>query len=153
MTRWMPIQAIGGPVAGEYAEQAGGGDVVELTVTDRLEGHHAVVAVSGEVDVMTAGTLRERLNDLVAAGHHDLVIDLDRVDFLDSAGLGVLVGGLKRVRAEHGSLQLVCTQERILKVFRITRLTEEFTIHPTLAQALATPTGESSADPSGDPLG
>jgi len=42
------------------------------------------------------------------------------VEFLDSAGLGVLVGGLKRVRAHDGSLDLVCTQERILKIFRIT---------------------------------
>ena len=126
---------------------------MELTVEDRLEGAYAVVAVSGEIDVLTAGTLRERIDDLVTAGHHHLVIDLEQVDFLDSAGLGVLVGGLKRVRAQDGTLQLVCTSERILKVFRITRLSEEFTIHAALAQALATPTGESSADPSGDPLG
>jgi len=120
---------------------------VELTVTDRLEGDYAVVAVTGEIDVMTAGTLRERINDLVAAGHHDLVIDLDRVDFLDSAGLGVLVGGLKRVRAQDGSLRLVCTQERILKVFRITRLTEEFAIHPSLAEALAPAAGPAGDQP------
>ncbi|MGH3898460.1 MAG: STAS domain-containing protein [Pseudonocardiaceae bacterium] len=49
---------------------------------------------------------------------------MEKVDFLDSAGLGVLVAGLKRVRAHDGSLRLLCTQERILKIFRITGLTK-----------------------------
>jgi anti-anti-sigma factor len=56
---------------------------------------------------------------------------MEKVEFLDSTGLGVLVGGLKRVRAHDGSLDLVCTQERILKIFRITGLTKVFGIHET----------------------
>jgi hypothetical protein len=56
---------------------------------------------------------------------------------LDSTGLGVLVGGLKRVRAHDGSLDLVCTQERILKIFRITGLTKVFGIHDTVDEAIA----------------
>ena len=59
------------------------------------------------------------------------------VDFLDSTGLGVLVGGLKRARSHEGSLQLVCDQEKILKVFRITGLTKVFPIHASLEGALA----------------
>jgi hypothetical protein len=59
------------------------------------------------------------------------------VEFLDSTGLGVLVGGLKRVRAHDGSLDLVCTQERILKIFRITGLTQVFGIHQAVNQAIA----------------
>ena len=53
------------------------------------------------------------------------------------AGLGVLVGGLKRVRAHDGSLDLVCTQERILKIFRITGLTKVFGIHDSVDEAIA----------------
>ena len=60
-----------------------------------------------------------------------------KVGFLDSTGLGVLVGGLKRVRAHDGSLDLVCTQQRILKIFRITGLTEVFGIYETVDQAIA----------------
>ncbi len=59
-----------------------------------------------------------------------------KVEFLDSTGLGVLVGGLKRVRAHDGSLDLVCTQERILKIFRITGLTKVFGIHDTVDEAI-----------------
>ena len=61
-----------------------------------------------------------------STGNYHLVVDMERVEFLDSTGLGVLVGGLKRVRAHDGSLDLVCTQERILKIFRITGLTKVF---------------------------
>jgi anti-sigma B factor antagonist len=62
---------------------------------------------------------------------------MENVDFLDSTGLGVLVGGLKRVRAHEGSLHLVCTQDRILKIFRITGLTKVFPIHGSVDEALA----------------
>lgn len=110
---------------------------MELTVTSRQEGARTVISVSGEIDVYTAPSLRERLNELVAAGHYDLVVDMEGVEFLDSTGLGVLVGGLKRVRSHDGTLRLVCAQEKILKVFRITGLTKVFPIHPTLEEALA----------------
>jgi len=110
---------------------------VELTVDSRQEGARTVVTVHGEIDVYTAPSLRERLNELVAAGHYDLVVDMEGVDFLDSTGLGVLVGGLKRARAHDGTLRLVCAQEKILKVFRITGLTKVFPIHATLEEALA----------------
>ncbi len=73
-----------------------------------------VVTVAGEIDIYTAPRLRELLIDLAGKGSYQLVVNLDKVGFLDSTGLGVLVGGLKRVRAHGGSLDLVCTQERIL---------------------------------------
>ncbi len=62
---------------------------------------------------------------------------MDKVGFLDSTGLGVLVGGLKRVRAHDGSLDLVCAQQRILRIFRITGLTQVFGIYETVDQAIA----------------
>ena len=79
----------------------------------------------------------DELIDLVSGGKYHLVVDMEGVDFLDSTGLGVLVGGLKRVRAHEGSLRLVCTQERILKIFRITGLTKVFPIHASVDEALA----------------
>ena len=105
-------------------------------------GHYArdgieVIDVRGEIDIYTAPRLRELLINLVSRGSYQLVVNLDKVGFLDSTGLGVLVGGLKRVRAHDGSLNLVCTQERILKIFRIAGLTEVFGIYATVDQALA----------------
>lgn len=118
---------------------------MDLSVTSREQGGRTVVEVSGEIDVYTAPVLRERLNDLVGEGHHHLVVDMEKVDFLDSTGLGVLVGGLKRVRSHDGSLHLVCTQEKILKVFRITGLTKVFPIHDSVDAAVAASGGQSGS--------
>src|SRR3954471_6377883 len=110
---------------------------VDLSLEDRTEGDRTVVVVGGEIDVYTAPKLREKLIDLVSAGNYHLVVDMEAVEFLDSTGLGVLVGGLKRVRAHEGSLRLVCTQERILKIFRITGLTKVFPIHASVDEAVS----------------
>ena len=96
-----------------------------------------VIDVQGEIDMYTAPRLRELLIGLVSRGSYQLVVNLDKVGFLDSTGLGVLVGGLRRVRAHDGSLDLVCTREPILKIFRITGLTEVFGIYQTVDQAIA----------------
>src|SRR5690606_31807977 len=82
------------------------------------------------------------------AGKHDLVVDLRAVRFMDSTGLGVLVGVLKRVRLAGGSLSLVIDSERILKVFRITALTQIFDIFDSVGDALtATPSEPEAASP------
>jgi anti-sigma B factor antagonist len=112
-------------------------DFVDLSLSTRTEGDATVVVVGGEIDVYTAPKLREQLIDLVSSGNYHLVVDMEGVDFLDSTGLGVLVGGLKRVRAHDGSLRLVCSQERILKIFRITGLTKVFPIHTSVEEALS----------------
>lgn len=96
-----------------------------------------VVAVGGEIDVYSAPKLRERLITLVDSGSYHLIVDMEAVEFLDSTGLGVLVGGLKRVRAHDGWIDLVCTQGRILRIFRITGLSKVFSIYDSVADAVA----------------
>ena len=96
-----------------------------------------VVAVGGEIDVYSAPKLREKLISLVESGSYHLIIDMEAVEFLDSTGLGVLVGGLKRVRAHDGWIDLVCTQGRILRIFRITGLSRVFNIYDSVVDAIA----------------
>jgi anti-sigma B factor antagonist len=92
--------------------------------------------VTGEVDVYTAPMLRERIRELAAGGAVHLIADLSQVDFLDSTGLGVLVGGLKRLREDSGSLALVVTTPRILRIFQITGLTKAFAVWPSATDAI-----------------
>jgi anti-sigma B factor antagonist len=112
-------------------------DFVDLKLDHHTKDGIEIVEVEGEIDVYTAPRLRELLIELVNTGFYQLVVNMEKVEFLDSTGLGVLVGGLKRVRAHDGSLDLVCTQERILKIFRITGLTKVFGIHDTVDEAIA----------------
>ena len=108
---------------------------MELSLATRTVGEHTVLEVGGEVDVYTAPRLRERLIELVDAGARDVVVDLERVEFLDSTGLGVLVGALKRLRTVHGTFGLVCAKEPLLKIFRITALDQVFPIFATVEAA------------------
>jgi anti-sigma B factor antagonist len=111
---------------------------MELGIDVRKAGSHSVVDVKGEIDVYTAPKLREKLIELVSEGSYDVVVNLEGVDFLDSTGLGVLVGALKRVKAHDGSLSLICTQDKILKIFKITGLTKVFSIHSSEPEATGT---------------
>jgi anti-sigma B factor antagonist len=95
-----------------------------------------VVTVTGEIDVHSAPALREKLIALVEQGKVFLIADLERVQFLDSTGLGVLIGGLRRVRARDGFLDLVCTQPRMLRIFQITGLIKIFAIFSSVEDAL-----------------
>lgn len=108
---------------------------MELGIAVKRIDSYSLVDVQGEIDVYTAPKLREKLIELVAEGSYDIVVNLEGVDFLDSTGLGVLVGALKRVKANDGSLSLVCTQDKILKIFKITGLTKVFPIHGSVDEA------------------
>ena len=105
-----------------------------------------VIEVGGEIDVYTAPKLREKLITLVEEGSYQLIVDMEGVEFLDSTGLGVLVGGLKRVRAHDGWLDLVCTQSRILRIFKITGLNKVFSIHNSVVEAIAAHSPDDSAE-------
>jgi anti-sigma B factor antagonist len=99
-------------------------------------GDCAVLQVTGEVDVYTAPMLREQIRELGAKGAVHLIADLSRVIFLDSTGLGALVGGLKRLRQAGGSLALVISTPRILNIFQITGLTKALPAQSSVAGAI-----------------
>jgi anti-sigma B factor antagonist len=108
---------------------------MELQVDSRAVGDRTVVTPVGEVDLSNVGALRDVLDELYRQAAADVVVDLDRVSFIDSAGLGVLIGARRRAQRVHGSLTLVCNQERILRLFAITRLDTVFDVvasHPAL---------------------
>ncbi len=110
---------------------------MDLEVERSEHGKFSLLAVSGEVDIATAPRLRKQLDELMEMDQTDVVVDLDGIDFLDSTGLGVLVGALKRLRARGGELHLICTQPRIHKVFDLTGPTKMFQIHKTVGDAVA----------------
>jgi anti-sigma B factor antagonist len=94
--------------------------------------------VDGEVDLSTAPTLRSHIDELIHDGVRRLVVDLERVGFMDSSGLSALVTARKRILEADGEIALVCTQEPVLKVFTVTGLDRVFAIRPSVGEA-ATP--------------
>jgi anti-sigma B factor antagonist len=111
---------------------------VEFAVEHRKERDDlTVVKISGEIDVFTSPRLREMLLDIIENGGLHLVVDLGDVTFLDSTGLGVLVGIYHRLRARGGSMAFMGVNDRVRRVFHVTQLTKIFVLHRTLEDAIA----------------
>ena len=117
---------------------------MDLSLSARNIDDRMVLEVGGEIDVFTAPALRSKIISLVEEGTKALIVDLNHVEFLDSTGLGVLVGALKRLRGVGGEFALVCDQERVLKIFRITGLDRVFTLYNSIESATAGPTAAGS---------
>jgi anti-sigma B factor antagonist len=113
------------------------GERVEVSVLRKAADDIPVVAVSGEVDVYSAPELKESLAQLLQSGAKSVVVDLTDVAFLDSTGLGALVEARAATGDAGGSMAIVCSHERILKLFTITGLDGVFSIHRSVDEALA----------------
>jgi anti-sigma B factor antagonist len=88
-----------------------------------------VLRLSGELDLGSVPEVRKAIRAFIEEGQVRFLINLTELDFIDSSGLGVLVGGLARVRERQGEIKLVCANRRILRVFEMTRLTQLFDIY------------------------
>jgi anti-sigma B factor antagonist len=99
-----------------------------IAVDDR--GEHTWVRLRGELDLATQGEFRARMIDLLVAGRVHLVLDLSDIDFIDSTGLGALIGIRRRAHALQGSLVLVCPPDAVMRVFTIVGLEKVFDIRP-----------------------
>jgi anti-sigma B factor antagonist len=104
--------------------------------TEQLDGDGYVISLAGEVDLYTAPEFKAQLLDVIGKGGKQVIVDFTDTTFIDSTTLGVLVGGVKRLRTSDGELSLVCSDRNITKIFEITGLDRVFTIYPTRAQAV-----------------
>jgi anti-sigma B factor antagonist len=105
--------------------------------TDQLDDSNYVISLAGEVDLYTAPEFKQQLLDVIAKGAKHVVVDFSDTTFIDSTTLGVLVGGVKRLRTNDGQLSLVCSDRNITKIFEITGLDRVFTIYPSRDEAVA----------------
>jgi anti-sigma B factor antagonist len=119
-----------------FAHDEDGGPM-ELSVSRQSVAGTPVLSVKGEVDVYSAPALTENLTQLLDSGAATIVVDLTEVAFLDSTGLGALIAARTASEKAGGSLPVVCTQDRILKLFTITGLDGVFSIFPTVDEAVA----------------
>ena len=104
--------------------------------TEPLSDDAFVIALAGEVDLYTAPEFKQQLLDVIGKGAKNVIVDFTNTTFIDSTTLGVLVGGVKRLRSNDGQLSLVCSDRNITKIFEITGLDRVFTIYPTREEAV-----------------
>jgi anti-sigma B factor antagonist len=108
-----------------------------FSVTKRdLDSHTSVVAVTGELDLSSAPSLKWTLVDLLDAGRNRLVVDLSEVSFMDSTALGVMIG-VNRSLDVGARLAIVCVNANVLRIFELSGLDGAFAIFSTVDEALA----------------
>lgn len=112
------------------------GRPVPISVTTSEAGEVNIVHVSGEIDVTSAAVLRDALEALIADGRRRLTLDLSGVTFMDSTGLGIVVGRLKRLARHGGTMTVVVAHDRVRRVFSITGLDQLLDIHADLEGAV-----------------
>jgi anti-sigma B factor antagonist len=105
-----------------------------LTVEVRREPGHMLLTVAGEVDIATVPQLRERLAAPAASGR-PLIVDLDQVNFIDAAWLGVLASSASRAAAHGASLHAVCARHQVRRLFAITGLDRQIPLARTVTEA------------------
>lgn len=104
--------------------------------TRTIDALASVIDLEGEVDVYTAPEVKKNIISLLEQGERHVIVNLTAVDYLDSTALGVLIGGLKRLREHDGTLDLICPNPRIRRIFEITGLDKIFDIYDTEEEAL-----------------
>ena len=104
---------------------------------ESIDAETHVIELGGEVDLYTAPEFKAHLLNVIGKGAKQVIVDFTDTTFIDSTTLGVLVGGVKRLRTSDGELSLVCSDRNITKIFEITGLDRVFTIHPTREEAVS----------------
>ncbi len=105
--------------------------------TEQLHDSSYVISLAGEVDLYTAPEFKQQLLEVINQGAKQVIVDFSNTTFIDSTTLGVLVGGVKRLRTNEGQLSLVSSDRNITKIFEITGLDRVFTIYGSRDDALA----------------
>jgi len=100
------------------------------------QGTHVVLTPEGKFNLVAAPPLKARIDDLVAEGKARLIVDLHAVDFIDSSGLGALIGGLKAARQQGGDLRIAAAGAQVKAVLKLTNLDRILAPYETVEEAL-----------------
>jgi anti-sigma B factor antagonist len=109
----------------------------DLDITVRGEGAERTVHLEGTCDLASAPQLREKLAELRPPTVRSVVIDVSGLEFIDSTGLGLLLGAMRRLREAGGSLALAGAAGGVLRVLEITDLDKVFPLFPDIESARA----------------
>ena len=120
------------PEASFPAGSGGRVPAVELNVSSRSQGDHAIVIATGEIDLYTAPRLQSELAEVIAnaAPASRIVVDMSGVEFCDSTGMNILLSCRRQVRERGGELELAAPRPAVMKILQVTALDSVFTIIP-----------------------
>ncbi len=108
-----------------------------LKITSKIRRNIPVLTLEGEIDVYTYPDLNHTLLDLIKEEKYTIVIDMEKVKYIDSTGLGVLANSANKTTHKNGLLKVVCTNPQLIKIFSVSGLTNKnLRIYKTIDAAL-----------------
>ena len=135
--------ARGNPVTTTMHDSSTNSDVADFRIEEASPRPSVrILEVHGDADLHSAPELRERIRGAIDEGANTVVVDLSTTTIIDSTSLGVLLGGMKRLREQNGQIRLVVPRPEVRRVFEITMLDRVFPLHDTQAEALAEPSDQ-----------
>ena len=109
---------------------------MSLSISSKFENNVSIISIEGEITFENSTQLREQIDKECEQGHYNIIIDLIVLKYMSSAGMGVLVHGIKQTRANNGDLRLINLSEKMHRVFLITQFTHHFKVYNTLEEAV-----------------
>ncbi|URA09502.1 STAS domain-containing protein [Thermospira aquatica] len=108
-----------------------------MEINRRETGDVVIFDIKGEIDLYNAPEIKDKIKDEINKGKVNIIINLDKVSYIDSSGIGVLISSLSNLKKVGGALKLINVYASVRKVFELTKLTSFFEIYDSEADALA----------------
>ncbi|TAL29466.1 MAG: anti-sigma factor antagonist [Spirochaetes bacterium] len=108
-----------------------------MDITKRTKGEITVLDISGEIDLYNAPEIKDIINKLIEEQKYNVIINLEKVSYIDSSGIGALISSLSNLKKYQGGLKIINVYASVRKVFELTKLTSFFEIFDAEADALA----------------
>jgi anti-sigma B factor antagonist len=108
-----------------------------MEINRRETGDVVIFDIKGEIDLYNAPAIKEKIKDEINKGKVNIIINLDKVSYIDSSGIGVLISSLSNLKKVGGAMKLINVYASVRKVFELTKLTSFFEIYDSEADALA----------------
>ncbi len=107
-----------------------------MDITKRTKGDIVVLDISGEIDLYNAPEIKDIINKLIEEMKYNVIINLEKVSYIDSSGIGALISSLSNLKKYQGGLKIINVYASVRKVFELTKLTSFFEIYDTEEDAL-----------------
>jgi anti-sigma B factor antagonist len=109
-----------------------------MEISRRESGDIVILDVNGEIDLYNAPEIKDTINKLIEEKKYNVVINLDKVSYIDSSGIGALISSLSNLKKYQGGLKICNVSGSVRKVFELTKLTSFFEIYDSEQEAIST---------------
>ncbi len=108
-----------------------------MEISRRQNGDVVILDVNGEIDLYNAPEIKDTINKLIEEKKYNVVINLDKVSYIDSSGIGALISSLSNLKKYQGGLKICNVSGSVRKVFELTKLTSFFEIYDSEQEAIS----------------